>query len=44
MQYAEYTEVIFIVLIHPIKWTIALPVGATSPAKRQTWFQKKPQR
>ena len=25
----------FIALIHPIQWTIALPVGATSPAKRQ---------
>ena len=26
---------IFIALIHPIQWTIALPVGATGPAKRQ---------
>ena len=25
----------FIALIHPIQWTIALPVGATGPAKRQ---------
>ena len=25
----------FIALIHPIQWTIVLPVGATSPAKRQ---------
>ena len=25
----------FIALIHPIKWTIALPVDATGPAKRQ---------
>ena len=24
----------FIALIHPIQWTIALPVGATGPAKR----------
>ena len=27
--------VYFIALIHPIQWTIALPVGATGPAKRQ---------
>ena len=26
---------IFIALIHPIQWTIALPVGATGPAKSQ---------
>ena len=26
---------IFIALIHPIQWTIALPVSATGPAKRQ---------
>ena len=26
---------LFIVLIHPIQWTIALPVGATGPATRQ---------
>ena len=26
---------IFIALIHPIRWTIALPVSANSPAKRQ---------
>ena len=26
---------IFIALIHPIQWTIALPVGTTGPAKRQ---------
>ena len=25
----------FIALIHPIQWTIALPVAATGPAKRQ---------
>ena len=25
----------FIALIHPIQWTIALPVGTTGPAKRQ---------
>ena len=25
----------FIALIHPIQWTIALPVGASGPAKRQ---------
>ena len=25
----------FIALIHPIQWTIALPVGVTGPAKRQ---------
>ena len=25
----------FIVLIHPIQWTIALPVGATGPSKCQ---------
>ena len=28
-------EVHFIALIHPIQWTIALPVGADRPAKRQ---------
>ena len=27
--------VIFIALIHPIQWTIAYPVGADRPAKRQ---------
>ena len=26
---------LFIALIPPIQWTIALPVGATGPAKRQ---------
>ena len=26
---------LFIALIHPIQWTIALPVGATGPAKCQ---------
>ena len=26
-------KVHFIALIHPIQWTIALPVGATGPAK-----------
>ena len=25
----------FIALIHPIQWTITLPVGATGPTKRQ---------
>ena len=25
----------FIALIHPIQWTIAFPVGATGPTKRQ---------
>ena len=28
-------NIFFIALIHPIQWTIALPVGATGPAKRQ---------
>ena len=28
-------RVIFIALIHPIQWTIALPVGVTGPAKCQ---------
>ena len=28
-------NVLFIMVIHPIQWTIALPVGATSAAKRQ---------
>ena len=28
-------KIIFIALIHPIQWTIALPVGVTDPAKRQ---------
>ena len=28
-------SVFFIALIHPIQWTIALPVGATGPAKCQ---------
>ena len=27
--------IIFIALIHPIQWTIAYPVGADRPAKRQ---------
>ena len=27
--------VLFIALIHPIQWTIAVPVGADQPAKRQ---------
>ena len=31
----DYIFCIFIALIHPIQWTIALPVGATGPAKRQ---------
>ena len=31
----EHQTLIFIALIHPIQWTIALPVGATGPAKRQ---------
>ena len=26
---------LFIALIHPIQWTIAYPVGADRPAKRQ---------
>ena len=30
-----YLKYDFIALIHPIQWTIALPVGTTSPAKRQ---------
>ena len=43
-QYAEevdtfrrisFPKSVFIALIHPIQWTIALPVGATGPAKRQ---------
>ena len=29
------TKIIFIALIHPIQWTIAYPVGADRPAKRQ---------
>ena len=29
------TKLDFIVLIHPIQWTIALPFGAICPAKRQ---------
>ena len=37
--HSEYTypvlKVIFIALIHPIQWTIAYPVGADRPAKRQ---------
>ena len=28
-------EYFFIALIHPIQWTIAYPVGADQPAKRQ---------
>ena len=28
-------NIVFIAFIHPIQWTIALPVGATGPAKRQ---------
>ena len=28
-------KVFFIALIHPIQWTIAYPVGADRPAKRQ---------
>ena len=37
VQMEIYIEqnLIFIALIHPIQWTIALPVGATDPAKRQ---------
>ena len=31
---------IFIALIHPIQWTIALPVGATGPAKRQKKYRQ----
>ena len=30
-----YLKGVFIAFIHPIQWTIALPVGATGPAKRQ---------
>ena len=32
---AQLSNSYFIALIHPIQWTIALPVGATGPAKRQ---------
>ena len=31
----DHLNVIFIALIHPIQWTIAKPVGADRPAKRQ---------
>ena len=30
-----YLKHVFIALIHPIQWTIAKPVGADRPAKRQ---------
>ena len=30
-----YLIVLFIAFIHPIQWTIVLPVSATGPAKRQ---------
>ena len=30
-----FLHVLFIVLIHPIQWTNATPVGADWPAKRQ---------
>ena len=30
-----YITCIFIALIHPIQWTIAIPVGTDRPAKRQ---------
>ena len=33
--YKEHPKALFIALIHPIQWTIALPVAATGPAKRQ---------
>ena len=32
---AYYIKATFIALIHPIQWTIANPVGADRPAKRQ---------
>ena len=32
---AANVNVHFIALIHPIQWTIAYPVGADRPAKRQ---------
>ena len=32
---AMYLKYHFIALIHPIQWTIAKPVGADRPAKRQ---------
>ena len=36
LQIANFSQINhFIALIHPIQWTIALPVGATGPAKRQ---------
>ena len=34
-QTVFYNLAYFIALIHPIQWTIALPVGATGPAKRR---------
>ena len=34
-QYLECQHIHFIALIHPIQWTIAYPVGADRPAKRQ---------
>ena len=35
MCYIAFKKYIFIALIHPIQWTIANPVGADRPAKRQ---------
>ena len=36
MKYGCKT-IIFIALMHSIQWTIALPVGATGPAKRPVY-------
>ena len=33
--WAQFLQRLFIALIHPIQWTIANPVGADRPAKRQ---------
>ena len=33
--YFHFNNFLFIALIHPIQWTIAYPVGADRPAKRQ---------
>ena len=35
VNYGVVKVVHFIALIHPIQWTIANPVGADRPAKRQ---------
>ena len=35
VSYAKGKNFNFIALIHPIQWTIAYPVGADLPAKRQ---------